>query len=477
MPLDINKKHHYYFKELTKIPHGSFHEEKVSNWIRGFAEERGLRFFQDDMYNIIVYKDGSKGREDLAPIILQGHMDMVQEANKGTKIDFMKDPLTLIEDGDWLHADGTTLGADDGVAVAYMLAILDDDSMPHPPLECAFTVREEVGLVGANHLRAEYFTAKRMVCLDSSGETTTVVSTAGGERVNTRFEPDTEENGDRAYSLFVSGLLGGHSGELIATGRANSIKIAGRIAKELQLKGIDLRIVSVDGGLKENAIPRECEIVFASGSPYDDIRKVFEKSRDEITNEIEGFEKTFSATLSERETAGVCFDADSSRKLLDFIFLVPNGFMEKSAYIKGLTATSLNLGSVKTEGSTVKFVSSLRSMFDSAKKDLEHHVMYLAEMLGGVCDTYGIYGGWSYCPDSSIRESLRKSVKKITGKELVEVSVHAGDECGVFAGLGVSDIVAIGPIMEDIHTPKERLSMSSFDTSFEILKDLLASLD
>lgn len=473
---DPSKKHQYYFSELCKIPHGSHNEKAVSDWVKGFAEKRGLRYLQDDMYNIIVYKGGSKGYESSKPVILQGHMDMVQEATKGTSIDFSKDPLTLICDGDWLKASGTTLGADDGVGVAYMLAILDDDTIARPPLECVFTVSEEVGLIGANHLKPDYFKSKRMIGLDSSGENKTPVSTAGGERITSRFEMKKNGNESDTYSVSVSGLLGGHSGEQINTGRSNSIILTNRFIKEMMLSGIRVNIVSYTGGLKENAIPRECEIVFCSDSPFSEIEASFEKTKSEVTGEIEGFENGFCAKLSRTEKAPSCFDDESSRKIADLIFIMPNGVITKSAYDEKLVTTSLNLGSIRTDGDAFILVSSLRSSFDSAKADLENRVTTLVKLFGGTYVLYGKYCGWSYHPVSPMRDQLRESLKKLTGKDLVEESVHAGFECGVFSGLGVEDIIAFGPVMEDIHTPKERLSIRSFDTTFEILLDVLASL-
>ncbi|MBR3227822.1 MAG: beta-Ala-His dipeptidase [Erysipelotrichaceae bacterium] len=470
---DLSKAYCFYFNEIAKIPHGSYNEEKISSYLEDFAKQRGLRYVRDPHNNVVIYKDGSKGYENASPLILQGHMDMVCEANKDVTFDFRNDPLVLKTEGKWLMASGTTLGADDGVAVAYMLAILDNDSIAHPPLECCFTVQEEVGLVGALKLDKDFFKAKRMICLDHGGEVDTCVSTSGGRRVLSTFKGRKENNSAPAYRLFVSGLRGGHSGSLIHDNRANANKAATRIVKEMELQDIDIRIVLIDGGSKENAIPRECEIIFVSESDEERIMSLFSKLSEDIRNEIIASEKDVSITLERMPACPQCFDITFSKKMIDFLFLAPNGFKEKSALIEGLTITSLNLGVIKTEGDTISVMHSIRSVFASAKEELSEEVSLLSKIFGGTSTYNADYPGWNFAAESALREKLKDALYKISGKELTTSAVHGGNECGVFSSFGVKDIISFGPIMEDIHTPKERLDLDSFDRCYSILLEIL----
>ncbi len=469
MNFDLNKAHCYYFNELCKIPHGSTNEEAISDYFVEFAKKHNLDFYRDDIYNVIIYKPGSKGYENSDPLILQGHSDMVCEANKSANFDFTKDPLKLyVDDEGWLHADGTTLGADDGMGIAYMLAILADEDLPHPPLECIFTVQEEIGLIGALHLDPSKISAKRMICLDGGGEIETCISTAGGTQVTSDIKGNIVSNNKKTYSLFVSGLSGGHSGSEISKEKGNANKLAVRLIKNLDCP---VNIVSIEGGLKENAIPRECELVFATDSEF---MSKFEKDVEDIKVELEFSDNGFKAEIKEIEQADKCFDDASSKKIIDFIYLLPNGLIARSMAIPGLTLTSLNTGIIETNDDHVVITSSLRSAVDSGIKDLVLQIRTLASLFTDInITTSSEYPGWNYVPVSPLRDKLAVIVLEKSGKELIKEAVHAGNECGVFSSYGVKDIVSYGAISKYVHTPDEKLDLASFDRSYDILTTLI----
>ena len=473
MEFDLGKRWCHYFNELAKIPHGSYNEKGASDFVVSFAKERGLRCIQDEYWNVVVYKDASKGYENSAPLLLQAHLDMVCEANKGTDHDFNKDPLKLRVDDGWLSAEGTTLGADDGVGVAYMLSILEDDSLPHPPLECCFTVQEEMGLLGAMKLKKEYFTAKRMVSLDSGGEVYSYISTAGGMRVRSSIKCDAEPNADPAYELFVSGLSGGHSGNEIHLEKGNANVIAVRILKELELRGFTLNLVSINGGLKENAIPRECTVLFTSPSDPDELQKAAGEIAGRISVELEFSDSGFTASLEAAQKPEKRFTGASTERVVNYLYLTPNGFMHRSMAIEGLTVNSLNMGILKTEADAVLVTTTIRSAIGSYKDDLLYKMKTLAGIFGVSLDISSDYPGWNYIPVSDLRGKLASVLQRELGKELRFEASHGGTECGIFNSLGVEDIITYGPIMEHIHTPDERLDLSSFDRAYGVLTALV----
>lgn len=470
MEFDVKVKCAYYFNEIAKIPHGSYNEKRLSDYIVDFAIARNLDYKQDSMGNVIVYKPASGGYEDSEPLLIQAHMDMVCEANKGTDHNFREDSLDLyVEDG-WLYARGTTLGADDGTGVAYMLSILDDNDLSHPKLECVFTVQEEVGLNGASHFDSGLIEAKRMICLDGGGEYSTCISSAGGIVATSTFEADVVDNDKQTYSLSVSGLSGGHSGGEIHKEKGNANKIAVRIIKEMMLKGIDINIVSINGGLKDNAIPRESEIVFVSDN---DFMSVFNCTYAAIKKELEFCDDGFHAEITECDVAEKCFDSDESRRLIDYLYVLPNGFMARSMAIEGLTVLSLNLGIINSVDNKVIMISSIRSALNSGKNNMVNQIKTLASAYKMDIKTGAAYPGWNYCPVSKLREKLNEILLRMRNKELVCEATHGGNECGVFNSYGVEDIITYGPITQNVHTPDERLNVDSFIRSYEVLIELI----
>ena len=474
--LDENILIYKYFEEITQIPHGSYHEEKIADYIETIAKEFDLCYRRDDMHNIVVFKDASKGYENHEPLMLQGHTDMVCEKNNDCSHDFENDPLLLyVEDG-YLKANGTTLGADDGVAVAYMLAILTDDTLKHPPLECVFTVQEEVGLYGAFGLDMNDLKAKRFIGLDSETEGETCTSSSGGCDVLITKQIIGEDNTSPVYSLEVKGLQGGHSGGCIHMGRGNANKLAARILYCMLKAGLDIRLVDITGGLKNNAIPRECVVAFASESDSQDIYHIVEKCYGEIKKELEISDSHVQVLLHEDE-CDVCICAKDSEAIISMMYLCPNGMIEQSQVIDDLAIVSLNMGIVHTNENDITIDYSVRSPLKSARDELVNQLELIASLYNGYIEVSGDYPGWDYDAHSKIRQQFKDFYYQQTGLELKEVATHGGLETGIFKSkIPELDILTLGPNMADIHTPEERLELKSFLHTYELLVSFIETL-
>ncbi len=474
MEFDLTKPHCYWFNEISKIPHPSRHEKAISDFIVEFAKERGLAWKQDHVWNVIVEKPASAGYEDAEPIILQAHTDMVPAKVDGSDHNFETDPLKLyVDDEGWLHAEGTTLGDDDGHGVAYMLAILDDDELPHPLIQCYFTTMEEIGLLGAMELKAEDIKADRMISLDGGGETSTAISSAGGCSVYVHGDICWKENTLPGYELTVSGLKGGHSGG-IDKEKGNAITIAARIIEELRNKGLDVHISAFSGGEKDNAIPRTASVVFASAADAQKLQEAVSTSFGNIRTELEFSDPDVAVTLNKEIPLYRTMHDELGNAVIDYAYLAPNGFQHKSMVIEGLTVTSLNLGVVTTGENEVLFDTLIRSAMDSASDDLNDKLHKLADILGLRYELAGKYSGWNYEPESPMRDLMKEIVVKYGGT-YEQFAVHGGCECGVFKALNPKlDILTFGPIGTGAHTPEEKLNLASFDRSYEMLKEMVS---
>lgn len=471
MEFEITNRPRFFFKETTKIPHGSRNEKAISDYVVEFAKSHNLKYVQDEVFNVIVYKDASEGYEAYEPLVLQAHLDMVCEKNKDCDLDFEKDPLELyVDDSGWLHAKGTTLGADDCVGVAYMLAILEDDSLKHPALECVFTTMEEIGLIGSTYIKPEDIHAHRMISLDGGGETSTMLSSAGGCQVNLTKKLNLVDNSDPTYMIGVRGLAGGHSGGEIHKEKGNSNQLAMRIIKEAMLNGLDINIVSYEGGLKDNAIPRETDVVFTCSSDFEALEASIAKSVDDIKVELEFSDNGFNLVFEKVDTAAKKADKTTSEQLVNYIYLMPNGFQHRSMAIEGLTLTSLNLGVVSTKDDTVSIIISIRSAIESGIENLVRILNTFADLLDFDFSTSARYPGWNFREQSDMRDIYAKCVKEIYGKELVTMAGHGGCECGVFNSLvNGMDIISLGPVAYGCHTPDEKLNLESFDRTYKLL--------
>ena len=469
----------YYFEEITKIPHGSTDTKKISDYLAGFAKEHNLKYIQDESNNIIIFKDASKGYESADSVIIQGHMDMVCEKDDDCDIDFTKDPLTLELNDGIISAKGTTLGGDDGIAVAYALAILDDDTIAHPALEVVITVDEEIGMLGAAALDTTPLKSKLMLNIDSEDEGIILVSCAGGMTSTVHLPVAmTDINGSKV-TLNVGGLLGGHSGTEINKGRANANKLMGRTLYMLAKK-FDFNLVSINGGLKDNAIPRASKavVVFDKSVDLNAVKKEVSAIVSDFKKEYKNTDAGVDIKVEDNGNAEVSvFDKDSTTRVITALMNLPLGIQSMSFDIEGLVQTSLNLGILETRDDEVAFSYSVRSSVESEKQDLAMQLESLSKALGGFVTTMGEYPAWEYKSDSKLREVMIDSFKKQYGKEPEIQAIHAGLECGLFAGkIKDLDAVSFGPDMKDIHTPKESMDVESVRRTWDYLIDVLASL-
>ncbi len=464
-----------FFKEISKIPRASFNEKAVSDYVVEFAKERNLKVLQDDMNNVIVFKPASKGYENAPVVMLQSHLDMVAEKNKDSNHDFDNDPITLIEKEGILYADNTTLGADDGAGVAYMLGVLEED-FNHPALECVFTVEEETGLSGAEFLDTSMLKSSLCVGLDGSGETETYISSSGGVRgLITKDLQKEAVDTSKTVKLEVRGLLGGHSGGSIDEERGNANKIAGIILSRA-LKTFDLQLVSISGGLKLNAITRECDLEFTC-EDFNAFKEWFVEVEAEFMVQYEFSDAGLKFNLSEG-TTDFALSLEETKNLSYLLMMLPYGVIQKSKVIEDLVITSANIGTVNLFDNQLEVAVSLRATQTFVIENLIHQVEWLSQTLGFDVEFSNKYPGWNYDIDSKFRPHLLEVFKKLRGTDMDVVATHGGLELGIWKSkMPELDIVSFGPIMWDIHTPQERLDLASFDRTYDFLKETLSSLN
>ncbi len=463
-----------FFEQLAAIPHGSGNTKQVSDWVAGFAKERGLRYSRDEAGNVVIKKPASTGYEAAAPVILQGHMDMVCEKTADCTKDMTREGLDLAVDGDAIYAKGTTLGGDDGVAVAMMLAVLDDDALPHPPIEAVFTVDEEIGLLGAAALDARELLGRRLINLDSEDEGIFTVSCAGGARANCSIPVSRELFAGTTLRVTVDGLRGGHSGAEIDKGRANASKLLGRVLRAAELRA-GFRLCSVRGGMADNAIPVKAEAVLVGDAA--EVCAAADEMQRAFRGEYRITDPDVSVRVENCTSDFVPMDEGSTRNTVCFLLCCANGIYEMSADIKGLVQTSLNLGILNTEEGAVKASFSVRSSVDSQKQMLLETLRCLTERLGGDMGVTGDYPGWAYRAESPLRDLMARVFTEQYGHEPKIEAIHAGLECGLFAGkLEGLDCVSLGPDMEAIHTPGEKLHIASTQRTWKLLCETLRQM-
>ncbi len=464
-----------YFEKICAIPHGSGNTKEISKMLCNFAKERGLWYYQDELNNVIIKKEGTFGRENLEPVILQGHMDMVCEKAPDCTLNMEKEGLTLKTDGEAVFAEGTTLGGDDGIAVAMIMAILDSDDISHPPIEAVITVDEEIGLIGANKMDVSFLKGKRMINIDSEEEGIFTVSCAGGIRGKCTFLIKREKREEKTYVIEVGGLMGGHSGVEIDKGRANSNILLGRVLKTL-IEKTDFKLASLEGGLKDNAIPR---VSRAKVTLCDE--KIISQTCQEMTkifkNEYTLTDGEVFVKFSESENE-VPMDSESTRRIINALCILPNGIMEMSHAIEGLVQTSLNLGILTTEEDRVIADFGVRSSIDSQKEMLCQKLLAVTESLGGETEFDGNYPGWEYRQNSPLRDLMVEVYRDQYKAEPKIEAIHAGLECGVFAGkIEDFDAVSIGPDIKDIHTFSERLYIKSTERVYNMILEVLKRME
>jgi len=461
-----------FFEQLCAIPHGSGNTKAVSDWLTAFAAQRGLEVHQDRMGNVIIIKEAAPGYEGAEPIILQGHMDMVCEQAPDCRKDMTREGLDLAVEGDTVYARGTTLGGDDGIAVAMALAILDDPAMAHPRVEAVFTVDEEVGMLGAAELDVSPLKGRRMLNIDSEVEGIFTVSCAGGNLTRCVIPVRREAFGDEALTITVGGLRGGHSGMEIHKGLGNACMLLGRVLAACARK-TKLRVCAVSGGLKDNAIPREAHALVAAADARE-AEAVCARLAAELKNEYQTTDPEVFVAVQAAKLDAAPMDEDSTRRVLALLTCAPNGVQVMSAEIPGLTQTSLNLGILTTEEETVTASFCIRSSVESQKRMLVERLECLIVLLGGRMEVSGDYPGWEYRRESPLRELLTEVYREQYGREPEIEAIHAGVECGLMAGkLPGLDCVSIGPDLTEIHTCRERMHIASVQRVWAMVTEAL----
>ncbi len=469
------------FQKLCAIPHCSGSEKEISDFLVKFAEDLGYEVYQDKVWNVIIKKPASDGYEGLSPVILQGHMDMVCEKNKATEHDFSKDPLKLVVEGNILRASGTTLGADDGIAVAYCMAILEDKSLSHPPLEIIITTQEETGMGGAMELQSEKITGKTLINIDGEQEGVFLVSCSGGIRstLTLHLKKKAAKKEETLMELSITGLRGGHSGAEIHKGRGNANKLMGRVLYDLSRK-MKFNLYSLEGGAKTNAIPRECLVVIGFDSQESaTLEKRIKKIESTIAQEYGKTDPDFKIVLTaikhlakDRELP---LKKSIKNKIIHLLLNTPNGVYTMSQDMEGLVESSNNLGVILFEGDKICFLNSIRSSVESKKVEINRKLEELAEFTGCSFESDSDYPGWKYKEESKLREHMNRVYREMYGKEPVIEAIHAGLECGLFLEVinNELDMIALGPNMYDVHTPDEHLELDSAGRVYEFLIEAL----
>lgn len=464
-----------YFEEICAIPHGSRNTKQISDYLVNFAEEHGLRYIQDEVNNVILFADGTCGMEDHEPVILQGHMDMVCEKDADCSIDMAAEGLDVTHDDSVVFAKGTTLGADNGIAVALAMAILADKTIPHPPLEVIITVDEEIGLLGAAAIDLSELKGRTLINLDSEGEGIFTVSCAGGCTATISLPVERRAVYGPCIRLAVDGLQGGHSGADIHLKRGNANKIMGEFMNRIQ-KIMPLCLTSLAGGTKDNAIPRSCQATLvAMGIHLERINTIAEELQAEIREEFDEPEVTVQA-FDVDALGGNSLTTESTAKVIGLLCAAPNGVQSWSKDIEGLVQTSLNMGIVKL-GDRFNITFSVRSSVNNEKTELLEQLKTLANFYEAFYSQVGEYPAWEYKKESRLRDTMVAVYKDMFGKEPKVEVIHAGLECGLFSEkLPGLDCVSIGPQMHDIHTTRERLEIASTERTWNFLLEVLKSL-
>lgn len=464
-----------YFEEICAIPHGSGNTKQISDYLVRFAKEHDLKYIQDDADNVILFGEGTCGMENHDPVIIQGHMDMVCEKDSDCTIDMNKDGLDVTHDGKFVFAKGTTLGADNGIAVAMGLAILADKSIPHPPVELVVTSDEEIGLLGAAALDMSHCKGKKLINLDSEGEGIFTVSCAGGGCGTITLPVERHAVYGPCIRLVVDGLQSGHSGAEIHKNRANANKVMGEFMSRIQ-KIMPLCLTSLGGGAKDNVIPYSCQATLvAMGIHLDRINGIAEQLQAEIREQYD--EPTASVQAFDVDAlGGNSLSTASTAKIISFLCAAPNGVQVWSKDIEGLVQTSLNMGVIKL-GDRFQATFSVRSSVNSEKEELFAQLKEMANMFEGTYSQSGEYPAWEYRKDSQLRDTMVQVYTDLFEKEPEVIALHAGLECGLFSekvdGL---DCVSIGPEMHDIHTSHERLDIASTERTWKFLLAVLKAL-
>ena len=464
-----------YFAQICAIPHGSGNTKPISDYLVNFAKEHGLRYIQDELNNVILFGDGTCGMEDHEPVVIQGHMDMVCEKDEDCPIDMDTQGLDIAHDGEFVFAKGTTLGGDDGIAVAYALALLADKTIAHPPLEVVITVDEETGMFGAAGIDLSMLKGRKLLNIDSEEEGIFTVSCAGGARGTIRLPLERRAVYGPCVRLTVEGLQGGHSGVEIHKNRANANKVMGLFLERVQ-KLMPLCITKLQGGAKDNAIPRSCQVTLvALGMYVERINDIAAQLQQEIREQYDEPEAIIRGDDVDA-LGGNALTTECTAKVIGLLNAAPNGIQAWSKDIEGLVQTSLNLG-VAEMGEDLRLTFAVRSSVNKEKRELLDRLAELAKFYDGNYSEMGEYPAWEYKQDSVLRDTMVRVYTEMFDAEPQVVAIHAGLECGLLSEkLPGLDCVSIGPQMFDIHTSRERLNIASTERTWNFLLEVLKQL-
>ena len=468
-----------YFAEISRIPRPSKHEEAMTKYVLDTAKKLGLSAKADSFGNVVVKKPATPGHESVRSIALQGHLDMVPEKNSDKVHDFLKDPIELVRKGNMLMANGTTLGADNGIAVATNLAIMEDRSLEHGPLEFLFTVDEETGLTGANNLGSDFLESKTLMNLDSEEEGAVYVGCSGGKNTigTWKVDFDSVSANMQVCELKIRGLKGGHSGLEIDKGRGNSLKIIARVLSALTETGA--RVSSVNGGNKSNAIPREADAVIAVPKKnMDEAKKIVGQCLDVLKKEIETVDPDLSITLSEiRSKKAKVMKKGYQRRILQTLSALPHGVTKMSADIPGLVETSTNVAIIETKGKKVNLITSQRSSVATEIDEICATVRNIFDLAGADYETADGYPGWKPDMKSEILKVAKTTYQSLYGKEVLVKAIHAGLECGIigekYSGM---DMISFGPTLEGVHSPDEKIHIDTVEKFWNFLIAILKNV-
>ncbi len=466
-----------FFEQISAIPRPSYHEEAIADFLVSFAKQRSLECYRDACHNVLIKAPATKGMEHLEPLMFQGHTDMVCEKNSGVEHDFLKEGLQLYTDGKYLRAKGTTLGADDGVAVAMMLALLDGEIKEHPAFECLFTTAEEVGLNGAKGFDYSLLRSRRMVNLDSAEIGVITAGCAGGVRSDLTLSYRPEPFSGECLHVSIGGLAGGHSGENIHCGRANANRLMGRLLAAL-LPVCDARLVSIHGGSKDNSIARECSALLAI--PADGMQlamHTLEIEAECIAGELTAEDRDFRLVIEEAEPQAVMLSARDTVCAVSALACIATGVLEMNRRIEGMVEYSRNLGVVRCEGDTLKLVYSSRSGMESRIDASMRELDAFAAVIGATVKHHDRYPGWDFSAVSPLREAYLQAYRNVTGQKAVVNVIHAGLECGIIASkVAGMDMISVAPTVHDLHSPDEALDLDSMELFWRTLAELVALL-
>lgn len=473
------KKLFEYFEWISSVPHGSGNTGPISELCVEFAKEHGFRYIKDDLNNVVIYKPGTPGYENSDPVILQGHIDMVCAKDDDCDIDMSRDGLRLKTDGEWISAEGTSLGADNGVAVATIMALMDDESVEHPPIEALLTVDEETGMDGAAGFDVSVLKGRRLINMDSEEEGVFTAGCSGGVRVTCSMPIRRQKpnEGDVFVRVSIFGLLGGHSGVDIDKGHASANKLLARILFDLNER-FGIRLAQLEGGKLDNVISSRAEaLIGVNSSKLAEVTAELSSYDAILKDEFKSSDPGVTVSAAKEEYCETVLTESDKKKLLLALLMLPQGVEEMSFDIEGLVQTSLNLGIIRLREDSFDYSFAVRSSLKSQKEMLVARVRAITEHFGGSVILSGDYPGWAFCKDSKLLELVKAVYKERTGKEGTVSAIHGGLECGLFIDkIPGLDCISIGPELHDVHSTRERLNVPSTGRMYELVKDILKRL-